>query len=96
MTVIDGPRDPGEACTFGWGSNTDVEMINPSVYLFSNDDIPNIRNSGARELTMILRTSFDSEPHWLDDATWYRRKTWEAGYTSASEVKDGLYLRSKQ
>ena len=70
----------------------------PTVYAFTHNEGPTIRTSGAPELMTKFRTSFEPEPAWLDNATWY---DWEArpsdvGNVSASEVKDDLCLRSTQ
>ena len=89
LTVLDGPYDPGYECTFEWDSGTDDEGLDPTVHVFTNNDIPNIRNSGSRELTAIVRTSFDPVPQWLDDSPW------DDGHIS-SEVQDGLCLDSYQ
>ena len=87
LTVVDGPSDPEYECTFEWDSGTDDEEMDPTVYVFTNNDIPNVRNSGSRELTTIVRTSFDPVPQWLDDGAWDDEHT-------ASEVQDGLCLDS--
>ena len=89
LTVVDGPYDPGFECTFEWDSGTDGEGMAPTVYVFTNNEIPNVRNSGSRELTAILRTSFDPDPQWLDDGAWDEERT-------SSEVQDGLSLDSYQ
>ena len=87
LTVVDGPYDPGYECTFEADSGTDAEGVDPLVYVFTNNDIPNVRNSGSRELTAIVRTSFDPVPQWLDDGAWDDEHT-------SSEVQDGLCLDS--
>ena len=87
LTVVDGPYDPGFEYTFECDSGTDDEDMDPPVYVFTNNDIPNVRNSGSRELTTIIWTSFDPVPQWLDDCTWDDEHT-------SSEVKDGLSLDS--
>ena len=87
LTAVDGPCDPGYECTFEWDSGTDGEGMAPIVYVFTNNDILNVRNSGSRELMAIVRTSFDPVPQWLDDGAWDDEHT-------SSEVKDGLSLDS--
>ena len=87
LRVVDGPYYPGYECTFECDSGTDAEGMAPTVYVFTNNDIPNIRNSGSRELTATARTSFDPDPQWLDDGTWDDEHT-------SSEVQDGLCLDS--
>ena len=57
--------------SFQWGPGTNADGSGPTVYLFSENDVPNIRDNGAPELTTKFRSSFDPEPHWLDDPTWY-------------------------
>ena len=52
---------------FQWGPGTNADGSGPAVYLFLTDDVPNIRNNGALEITTKFRSSFDPEPHWLDD-----------------------------
>ena len=89
LRVVDGPYDPGYECTFACDPGTDDEGLNCPVHVFANIDIPNVRNSGSRELMTILRTSFDPVPQWLDDSAW------DDGHTS-SEVQDGLSLVSDQ
>ena len=54
-----------------WQSQTHLEATYPTVYVFTNNDAPNIQKSGVPGLTMKLRASFRPEPYWLDDATWY-------------------------
>ena len=78
---MDDPRYP-EWGDFQWGSSTNADGTGPAVYLFSYDDVPNIRNNGAPELRTEFRSSFDPEPHWLDDPTWYGD-----GRSVMSEVK---------
>ena len=68
--------------SFQWGPGTNADGSGPAVYLFSDNSVPNIRNNGAPELTTNLRSSFDPEPHWLDDPTWY-----DGGRSMMSEVK---------
>ena len=87
LTVVDGPCDPGFECTFEWDSGTDVEGMDPPVYVFTKSDIPNVRNSGSRELTTTGRTSLDPHPQWLDHSPWDDEHT-------SSEVKDGPCLDS--
>ena len=82
-----GPCDPGYECTFEGDSGTDAKGMDPTVYVFANNDIPNVRNSASRELMTIIRTSFDPVPQCLDDCTWDDEHT-------SSEVKDGLSLDS--
>ena len=89
LTLVDGPYDPGYECTFEWDSGTDAEGMDPTVHVFTNNDIPNVRNSGSRELTTIVRTSFDPVPQCLDDGAWDDEHT-------SSEVQDGLSLHSYQ
>ena len=89
LRVVDGPEDPGYECTFEWDSGTDDEGIAPTVYVFTNNDIPNVRNSGSREITAIVRSSFDPVPHWLDDGAW------DDEHTSKEET-GGLSLESYQ
>ena len=87
LTVVGGPCDPRYECTFEGDSGTDDEGMDPTVHVFTNNDIPNVRNSGSRELTTIVRTSFDPVPQWLDDGAWDDEHT-------SSEVQDGLCLDS--
>ena len=87
LTVVDGPYDPRYECTFERDSGTDDEGKDPTVHVFTNNDIPNVRNSGSREITTIVRTSFDPHPQWLDDSPWDDEHT-------SIEVKDGLCLES--
>ena len=82
-----GPRGPGAV----WGPGTNPDGTGPAVHVFSNNDVPNIRSTGAPEMTKF-RSSFDPEPQWLDDPTWYGGD----GPSSFSEVKDGLRLDSTQ
>ena len=89
LTVVDGPSDPGFECTFEWDSGTDAEGVDPTVHVFTNNDIPNVRDSGSREFTTIVRASFDPVPHWPDDGAWDDEHT-------SSEVQDGLCLDSYQ
>ena len=86
LTFVDGSFDPGYECTFGCDSGTGDKGFGPTVYVFANNDIPNVRNSGSREITTILRTSFDPVPQCLEDRTW--------GEHTSSDVQDGLYLDS--
>ena len=55
--------------SFQWGPGTNADGSGPAVYVFSEN--VHIRNNGAPELTTEFRSSFDPEPHWLDDPTWY-------------------------
>ena len=89
LRVVDGPSDPGYECTFEYDSGTHVERVGPAVHVFTSNDIPNVRNSGSRELTTILRTSFHPVPQWLDDGAWEEERT-------SNEVKDGLSLDSEE
>ena len=89
LTAVDGPYDPRYECTFECDSGTDAEGMDPTVHVFTNNDIPNVRNSGSRELTTIVRTSFDPVPQCLDDGAWDDEHT-------SSEVQDGLSLHSYQ
>ena len=44
-----------------------------------------------------LRASFNPEPEWLDDATWYDGKpSDDLMRISTGEVKDDLHLLSEQ
>ena len=100
-TVLEAFDDPYEEYVgnFKWGSHVDAARTgHPTVYAFTYNEGPTIRTSGAPELMTKLRISFEPEPEWLDDATWY---DWEARSsdeleTLASEVKDDLCLRSTQ
>ena len=94
LTLMDGPRDPEEEGSFQWGSDTKSDEMGPTVYVFSNNDVPNIRNTGVPERTTRFRSSFDPDPHWLDDTTWYD----DDGRSRfmVSEVKGGLCLDSIQ
>ena len=87
LTVVDGPDAPGYECTFECDSGTDAEGVGFPVHIFTNNNVQNVPNSGSRELTTILRTSFDPVPQWLDAGTW------EGEHTS-SGVKDGFCLDS--
>ena len=87
LTVVDGPYDPRYECTFECDSGTDDEGMGRPVYLFTNNDGPNIRNSGSREITTNLRTSVDPVPLWLNDAAQDEEHT-------SSEVQDGFCLQS--
>ena len=87
LRVVDGPYDPGFECTFECDSGTGDEDMDPLVYVFSNNDGPNVRDCGSLEITTILRTSFDPVPQWLDDGTWDDEH-------SSREVQDGLSLDS--
>jgi hypothetical protein len=60
----------------------------PTVYFFSKNEIPYIRNNGAAEVT--IRASFDPDPEWLDDATWYGSEHIRL------EEKDGLRFTSRE
>ena len=52
-------------------------------------------NSGARKPMKKLRASFNPEPEWLDDATWYDGKASDdIMRISTGEVKDDLRLLS--
>ena len=70
LTHMDDPN-PLDWGGFQWGPGTNADGSGPTVYLFSDNDVPNIRNNGAPEPKMEFRSSFDPEPHWLDDPTWY-------------------------
>jgi hypothetical protein len=85
LTAVDNPSELGNERTFQWDSRENAERLAPTVYLFSKNEIPYIRKLGASELT--IRASFDPDPEWLDDATWYEQ---------SSEVKDGLCLESDE
>ena len=39
--------DIGYECTFECDSCTDAEGMDPTVYVFTNNNIPNIQNSGS-------------------------------------------------
>ena len=84
---MDGPSDLGYECTFECDSGTGDEDMDPLVYVFLNNDGPNVRDCGSLEITTILRTSFDPVPQWLDDGTWDDEH-------SSREVQDGLSLDS--
>ena len=84
---MDGPSDLGYECPFECDSGTDNEGMDLTVHVFTDNNIPNVRNSGSRELTTIVRTSFDPVPQWLDDAAQDEERT-------SSEVQDGLSLDS--
>jgi len=90
---VDESRDDEDACTFQWDTRAHAEATNPTVYVFTVNDTPSIRNSAVPELMTRLRSSFDPEPQWLDDAAWYdcdgRRDS-----TSTSEEQDGHHLRT--
>jgi hypothetical protein len=85
---VDGPPERGRERTFQWDSRENAEGMAPTVYLFSKNEIPYIRNNGAPEFT--IRASFDPDPEWLDDATWYDSEDIRV------EVKDGLRLGSRE
>ena len=57
------------------------------VYIFLNNDIPNVWNTGSQELTMIIWTSFNPYLQWLEDPV-------QEGEHMSSEEKDGLSLDS--
>ena len=90
---MDDPRDPEEGGSFQWGPDTNADGTGPLAYVFSTDDVSNIRNTGAPEVTTKFRSSFDPEPHWLDDATWYDVVR-SSDRAITSDVKDGLRLDS--
>ena len=97
---MDDLYEPEDEGNFEWGSDVDPAGTgHPTVYAFSENPAPTIQTSGAPELMTKFRTSFEPEPAWLDDATWY---DWEARFSdkvrnaSASEVKDDLCLHSTQ
>ena len=60
---------------FQWGLGANADGSAPAVYVFSDNDV-HIRNNGAPELTTKCRSSFDPEPHWLDDPAWYDDGRW--------------------
>ena len=98
LEVMDDSPNPEYKDGFKGHSHTNTEAVDPGhivVYLFTSNNIPNSRTSGVPELTTRLRTSFDPEPQWLDDASWYdsEEAEGEEGYSSR-EVKDGLCLDS--
>ena len=71
--------------------------MNPTLYLFSNGDIPNIRNNdnsnnlGALPppgLTTKLRTSFEPNPKWLDNSTWHDNR--DGGLSSSKTAEYNL------
>ena len=95
LTLVDRPREYVPGCTFQWDSRTHAEATNPTVYVFTDNDAPNIRNSGVPELTTTLRSSFDPEPQWLDDAAWYDYDG-RCYPTSTSEEQDGHHLRTSE
>ena len=99
LTVVDRPRDPGYAGGFQWDSgthtDTDTEGMDPTVYVFSNDDNTNTRNSGALGLVK-LRTSFEFEPQWLDDPTWYDWEGQSSYRATTCEVQDSVRLLSTE
>lgn len=85
---MDNPCSP-EAGGFQWGPGTNANGLGPIVYVFSTDDFPNIRNTAVPELMMKFRSSFNPEPNWLDDPTWYD----DGSYVGVmGEVKDSLQL----
>ena len=90
---MDEPRDYEDACTFQWDSRTHAEATNPTVYVFTDNDDPNIWNSGVPELTTTLWTSFDPEPQWLDNAAWYNCNG-RPYSTPTVKSKDGHHLRT--
>ena len=92
---MDGPRDPEEEGSFQWVPGTNADGTGPAVYVFSTDDVPNTRNTGAPELTKF-RSSFNPEPQWLDDPTWSDHDERSLFGATTSEVKDGLCLDSTQ
>ena len=94
LSDIGSPRGPEERISFQ-GSDTNAHGSGPAVYLFSTNDLPNIRNTGAPELTTKFRSSFDPEPQWLDDPTWYDDDG-RSRVLETSEVKDGLRFDSIQ
>ena len=90
---MDDSRYP-EGGGFQWGPGTNTDGSGPDVYVFSTDDFPNIRNTAAPELTTEFRSSFDPEPNWLDEPTWYDD---DGSYVGVmSELKDGLQLDLNQ
>ena len=91
---MEGPH-PGEASSFKRESGTDTEGMDLVVYVFSNNNTLNTQNSGAPEL-MELRTSFEPEPQWLDDPTWYHGEGLSGDKATTSEVQDSLRLHSFQ
>jgi len=64
------------------------------VYVFTNNEAPNIRNSGVLELTTTLRSSFNPEPQWLDDTTLHNYDEGLVRTSVSNEVQDGLRLRT--
>ena len=98
MEALDGPYEE-DVGNFEWGSHVDAAGTgHPTAYVFTNNEGPTIRTSGAPELMTKFRTSFEPEPAWLDNATWYDREALSGDKMriSASEVKDDLCLRSTQ
>ena len=95
LVLVDGPWHYGPACAFQWDSRTHADAMNPTVYLFTNNDLVSLRNSGVPELTMPrFRPSFEPEPQWLDDATWHDYDGEFADARSSNEVQDGLHIRT--
>jgi hypothetical protein len=88
LTAVDGPSEIRDERTFEWDSREITEGMAPTVYVFSKNEIPYIRNNRAVEVT--FRASFDPDPEWLDDATWYGNEDIRV------EVNDGLCLESRE
>ena len=88
---MDGPSDPGEACTFECDSGANAEAMDLTVYVFTDNKSPNDQNCG-RAIKTNFRTSFNPVPQWLDDPTWYDNEGEEE--FMSSEVKDDLRLKS--
>ena len=58
---MDHPRYP-EWGSFQWGSATNPDGTGPAVYVFEDNDVPNIGNNGVPEITAKFRSSFGPEP----------------------------------
>ena len=97
MIRLQTPTDPleiGRRGDFQWDSSRTAEGRDSAIYLFSKNDIPIIRNSGEPEITMKFRLSFDPEPQWLDNSTWYDWEGWSCLGATTSQVQDDHCLLS--
>ena len=89
---MDGPSDPGEACTFECDSGANAEAMDLTMYVFTDPKFPNDQNSGTRAVRTNFRTSLNPVSWWLDDPTRYDNEGGEE--CMSSEVKDDLRLKS--